>query len=94
MAKLSLVYIAKLITRVDELFVSVLVLLITLFATATKMKAYVFVDTLKELIKFSYPISDDYLLLKVCMWHNMKVHFLESSAALEMLTEIYTSLIK
>lgn len=66
MATMSLVYIAKLIARVDCI-VSVLLLLITLFATAIKMKAYIFVNTLKELIKFNYPISDDYFLLKVCM---------------------------
>lgn len=57
----------EIITRVDESFVSVLLLLITLFATATKMKTYNFVNSLKELIKFNYSISDNNFFLKVCV---------------------------
>lgn len=58
----------EIIARVDESFVSVLFLLITVFATVTNMKTYNFVNTLKELIKFNYPISEDYFLFKVCMY--------------------------
>lgn len=61
----------EIIALVDESFVSVLLLLITLFSTANKMKTYNFVNTLKELIKYNYPLSDDNFLIKVCMLHNM-----------------------
>lgn len=60
----------EIIARVEEPFVSVLLLLIAIFITATKMKTCNFVNTFKELIKFNYSISDDYFLLKVCMLRN------------------------
>lgn len=55
----------EIIVNLDESFLSVLLLLVTLFTTATKMKTYNFVNSLKELIKFNYPVSVDNFLLKV-----------------------------